>query len=288
MMEQLLAEDLEEKKANGAAKSKKSAKSKKRASAAPPSAAALAAPATSSSSGTVVVGAAASNAAQQDAMPIAAGELESMAKSTKGAKGKNTKKKRGEPAASSVASTVAVEDSSKAQAVLETMSVVPSSPAAEPTATHPSAPESAAPSIEPRAAAPVPVAPRGGGGNEQVPSAAATATSDDVVGAVAHLLGQASLQVPAGSSDAGAAAPVAAAPAAMVSLADAHFNTGRLEAPESTIGGQTTCIICFVNPKSHAAVPCGHQSACGDCSAKMTECPVCRKTALMWMHVRVA
>ena len=74
----------------------------------------------------------------------------------------------------------------------------------------------------------------------------------------------------------------------MVSLADAHFNTGRLEAPESTIGGQTTCIICFVNPKSHAAVPCGHQSACGDCSAKMTECPICRKTALMWMHVRVA
>ena len=289
MMEQLLAEDAEEKKAKGAAKSKKSAKGKKRASAAPPSAAASAAPVISSSSGTTVaVTAAPSNAAQRDAMPIAAGELESMAKSTKGAKGKNTKKKRGEPAASSVASTVAVEDSSKAQAILETMSVVPSSPAAEPTATHPSAPESAAPSIEPRAAAPVPVAPRGGGGHEQVPSAAATATSDDVVGAVAHLLGQASLQVPAGSSDAGAAAPVAAAPAAMVSLADAHFTTGRLEAPESTIGGQTTCIICFVNPKSHAAVPCGHQSACGDCSAKMTECPVCRKTALMWMHVRVA
>ena len=31
---------------------------------------------------------------------------------------------------------------------------------------------------------------------------------------------------------------------------------GRPEAPESTIGGQATpCIVCFVNPKSHAAVP---------------------------------
>ena len=110
---------------------------------------------------------------------------------------------------------------------------------------------------------------------------------------------QASLQVPAGSSDAGIAAPIAAmasvamdrpppSPGAVTSLADVQFDTGRPEVPESTIGGQTTCIACFVNPKSHAAVPCGHRSACGDCSAKMTACPVCRGSVLMWMHVRDA
>ena len=105
------------------------------------------------------------------------------------------------------------------------------------------------------------------------------------------------LQVPADSSGAGSAAPVAAVaaldrppslPVAVTSLADAQFDTGRPEVPESTIGGQTTCTVCFVNPKSHAAVPCGHQCACGDCSAKMKESPICRNPAQMWMHVRVA
>ena len=77
-------------------------------------------------------------------------------------------------------------------------------------------------------------------------------------------------------------------PPAVVSLADARFETGRPEVPESTIGGQTTCIVCFTNPKSHIAVPCGHQCVCGDCSALMEACPVCRKPTLMWMHVHVA
>ena len=57
---------------------------------------------------------------------------------------------------------------------------------------------------------------------------------------------------------------------------------------ESTIGGQTTCIICFINPKSHAAVPCGHQCACSDCSAQMRDFPVCHNPAREWMQVRVA
>ena len=74
----------------------------------------------------------------------------------------------------------------------------------------------------------------------------------------------------------------------VMSLAAAQFDTGRQAVPESTIGGQTTCIICFVNPKSHAAVPCGHQCACGECAAQMRECPVCRNPALQWMQVRVA
>ena len=74
----------------------------------------------------------------------------------------------------------------------------------------------------------------------------------------------------------------------VMSLAAAQFDTGRRAVPESTIGGQTTCIVCFVNPKSHAAVPCGHQCACGDCARQMRECPVCRNPALQWMQVRVA
>ena len=123
-----------------------------------------------------------------------------------------------------------------------------------------------------------------------------------VAGAVAHQteLGQASLQqVPEGSSYVDAALSVSAAapapldmppppPTAVTSLADAQFSTGRPEPPESTIGGQSTCIVCFTNPKSHLAAPCGHQCACADCSAQMHECPVCRTPVQMWMQVRVA
>ena len=42
-------------------------------------------------------------------------------------------------------------------------------------------------------------------------------------------------------------------PLAAVSLADAGLDTGRPAAPESTIGGETSCIICFERPKSHLA-----------------------------------
>ena len=59
------------------------------------------------------------------------------------------------------------------------------------------------------------------------------------------------------------------------------------EVPESTIGGETTCIVCFANPKTHITVPCGHLCACSDCSAKMTLCPYCREPVMMWMHARV-
>ena len=92
------------------------------------------------------------------------------------------------------------------------------------------------------------------------------------------------------AAKAAAAAEVLERPPSLpvMSLAAAQFDTGRRAVPESTIGGQTTCIVCFVNPKSHAAVPCGHQCACGDCAAKMNECPVCRNPAREWMQVRVA
>ena len=73
------------------------------------------------------------------------------------------------------------------------------------------------------------------------------------------------------------------APAA-ISLADVDFDTGR-PAPESTLGGETTCIVCFSRPKSHACVPCGHLSACEACSERMRHCPVCRAEAVMWMRI---
>ena len=69
-------------------------------------------------------------------------------------------------------------------------------------------------------------------------------------------------------------------PTATVSLADARFDTGRPAVPESTLGGETTCIICFARPKSHAAMPCGHQCACGPCSERMPACPYCREPVL--------
>ena len=115
---------------------------------------------------------------------------------------------------------------------------------------------------------------------------------EELAGMPGLSLADASPQLPhavAAATPAAAAPPPAAAqPLIVTSLADAQLDTGRPEAPESTIGGQTTCIVCFTNPKSHAAVPCGHQCACGACSAQMKECPVCRSPALMWMHVRVA
>jgi len=63
--------------------------------------------------------------------------------------------------------------------------------------------------------------------------------------------------------------------------------SGREEAPESTIGGQTTCIVCFDGPKSHIAVPCAHQCLCGDCAAKVKICPYCRAPVQLWMEARV-
>ena len=73
----------------------------------------------------------------------------------------------------------------------------------------------------------------------------------------------------------------------VVSLADANFSTDRPEAPESSMGGETTCIVCFVNPKSHLAVPCGHICVCGDCSARMNGCPYCRATVREWVLIRM-
>lgn len=56
---------------------------------------------------------------------------------------------------------------------------------------------------------------------------------------------------------------------------------------ESTIGGQTTCVVCFVGKKTHAAAPCGHQCVCTSCSAELETCPYCRRKVVCWMQVRV-
>jgi len=72
-----------------------------------------------------------------------------------------------------------------------------------------------------------------------------------------------------------------------LTLADVGNFTSHDDAPESTIGGQTTCIVCFLNPKTHLAAPCGHQCACGICAAKMEQCPYCRAPVQMWVQQRM-
>ena len=74
----------------------------------------------------------------------------------------------------------------------------------------------------------------------------------------------------------------------VLALKDAGSITGRHNAPESTIGGDTTCIVCFTNVKSHCAAPCFHQCVCGPCSKKMDKCPICRESVQMWGKVCVA
>ena len=68
-----------------------------------------------------------------------------------------------------------------------------------------------------------------------------------------------------------------------VSLAEASFDTGRAEVPESTIGGDTTCIVCFENPKTHPSA----LWPCAQCSTKMKQCPYCRAPATLWVQARL-
>ena len=61
----------------------------------------------------------------------------------------------------------------------------------------------------------------------------------------------------------------------------AALNIGR--EVESTVGGTTTCIVCFVGAKTHIAVPCGHLCLCESCAESMEDCPGCRQPVKMWM-----
>lgn len=70
-----------------------------------------------------------------------------------------------------------------------------------------------------------------------------------------------------------------------LSLADVPDITSRnVDAPESSIGGQTTCIVCFTNPKSCMAMPCAHQCVCPCCAAEIRKCPYCRAPVDVWVQ----
>eukprot|EP01094_Clydonella_sp_ATCC50884_P028763 TRINITY_DN8747_c0_g1_i1.p1 TRINITY_DN8747_c0_g1~~TRINITY_DN8747_c0_g1_i1.p1 ORF type:complete len:421 (+),score=99.55 TRINITY_DN8747_c0_g1_i1:89-1264(+) len=36
------------------------------------------------------------------------------------------------------------------------------------------------------------------------------------------------------------------------------------------------CVVCFVEPKSHVLLPCGHICLCGTCASALAYCPLCR------------
>ena len=70
-------------------------------------------------------------------------------------------------------------------------------------------------------------------------------------------------------------------------LAEVGDITGGNNVPESSLGGETTCIVCMVHPKSYLAVPCGHQCACGACAEQMQVCPYCRVPVQQWVQQRM-
>ena len=73
----------------------------------------------------------------------------------------------------------------------------------------------------------------------------------------------------------------------MLTMANVESTHNRCDLPNSSIGGQTTCIVCMEMEKTHLAVPCGHQTVCFKCSKKFRECPYCRESVHAWVHVRV-
>ena len=76
----------------------------------------------------------------------------------------------------------------------------------------------------------------------------------------------------------------AAAQVPSLTLADVGDRFARrADPPESTLGGETTCIVCMANPKTHLAAPCGHHCACDACADQMKHCPICRQAVVMWV-----
>ena len=101
-----------------------------------------------------------------------------------------------------------------------------------------------------------------------------TIGEEDAVDTIAGLMSQ-SLSLPP-SSD-------------IVSLADSGFSIElKAAVAESTLGGDTTCIVCFTNPKTHLSFPCGHQCVCETCSVQMSACPICRCQTTSWVKVHLA
>ena len=94
---------------------------------------------------------------------------------------------------------------------------------------------------------------------------------------------------PVGTSDPDTAGEVDPSAAGHLPLADVP---GFAPCRESTIGGETTCTMCFTGVKDHLAVPCGHRCACERCAEDLQRrempCPICRKEVIMWVRVHDA
>ena len=77
-------------------------------------------------------------------------------------------------------------------------------------------------------------------------------------------------------------------PLSLATLATLDLRTRDID--ESTMGGGTTCTVCFEGAKTHLAVPCGHQCACERCAGLLAgkECPICRTHVQQWLKVHVA
>ena len=71
-----------------------------------------------------------------------------------------------------------------------------------------------------------------------------------------------------------------------ISLSDATSFNSREEV-ESSIGGQSTCIVCFTRPKEMLAMPCLHQAVCEECSSRLAQCPYCRTDVASWVKPRL-
>jgi hypothetical protein len=72
-----------------------------------------------------------------------------------------------------------------------------------------------------------------------------------------------------------------------LTLANVASHNSPGDEPDSTIGGETACVICMTNPKTHLAAPCGHQCVCSVCSSKLEQCPYCRESVIMWVKPRM-
>ena len=55
---------------------------------------------------------------------------------------------------------------------------------------------------------------------------------------------------------------------------------------ESSIGGETTCLVCMEKPKTHMAVPCGHLCVCSTCAQQLPLCPYCNTDTTQWIKPR--
>ena len=85
-------------------------------------------------------------------------------------------------------------------------------------------------------------------------------------------------------------APAAVEQQHVLPLSLATLDIGQRDVDESTMGGGTTCSVCFEGVKDHLAVPCGHMCACARCAALLAdkECPICRAKVAQWIKVHVA